>query len=99
MFVHDRAETSLPKHPSLDIQPSNTGRPLLGDSSSGQLRWSTGTLRRNHLLHAPFIQSATRKAAPARRAVVRASRSCLGSVTPIACVVALHEKASLGQQK
>ncbi|MPC72353.1 hypothetical protein E2C01_066656 [Portunus trituberculatus] len=38
MFVHDRAKTTLPKHPSLDIQPSSTGRPLLGDPSSGWLR-------------------------------------------------------------
>ncbi|MPC48518.1 hypothetical protein E2C01_042292 [Portunus trituberculatus] len=29
MFVHDRAETPLPKHPSLDTQPSNTGRPSM----------------------------------------------------------------------
>ncbi|MPC55591.1 hypothetical protein E2C01_049534 [Portunus trituberculatus] len=25
MFVHNRAETPFPKHPSLDTQPSNTG--------------------------------------------------------------------------
>ncbi|MPC48434.1 hypothetical protein E2C01_042207 [Portunus trituberculatus] len=35
MFVHNRAETTLPKHPSLYTQPSNTRRPLLGDPSSG----------------------------------------------------------------
>ncbi|MPC83437.1 hypothetical protein E2C01_078146 [Portunus trituberculatus] len=36
-FVHDRAKTppTLQKHPSLDTQPSSTGRPLLGDPSSG----------------------------------------------------------------
>ncbi|MPC95717.1 hypothetical protein E2C01_090941 [Portunus trituberculatus] len=45
-----RAETPLPKHPSLDTQPSNTGQPLLGDPSSGWLRWSTGSWRRNHLV-------------------------------------------------
>ncbi|MPD02953.1 hypothetical protein E2C01_098562 [Portunus trituberculatus] len=49
MFVHDRVETSLSKHPSLDTQPSSTGRPLMGDPSSGWLLWSTGSLRRNHL--------------------------------------------------
>ncbi|MPC56823.1 hypothetical protein E2C01_050789 [Portunus trituberculatus] len=37
-FVHDRAKTPLPKHPSLDTQPSSTGRPLLGDPSTGQSR-------------------------------------------------------------
>ncbi|MPC35965.1 hypothetical protein E2C01_029404 [Portunus trituberculatus] len=47
MFVNDRAETPLPKHPSLNTQPSSTGRPLLGDPYSGWLRWSTGSLRRN----------------------------------------------------
>ncbi|MPC67266.1 hypothetical protein E2C01_061439 [Portunus trituberculatus] len=50
MFVHDRAETPLPKHPSLDTQPSNTGRPLLGNPSSGWLHWSTASLYRNHLV-------------------------------------------------
>ncbi|MPC63841.1 hypothetical protein E2C01_057947 [Portunus trituberculatus] len=45
-----RAEIPLPKDPSLDTQPSSTGRPLLGHPSSGWLRWSTGSLRRNHLV-------------------------------------------------
>ncbi|MPC57726.1 hypothetical protein E2C01_051714 [Portunus trituberculatus] len=45
-----RAETPLPKHPCLDTQPSSTGRPLLGDTFSGCFRWSTGSLRRNHLV-------------------------------------------------
>ncbi|MPC30757.1 hypothetical protein E2C01_024026 [Portunus trituberculatus] len=49
-FVHDRAETPLPKHHRLDNQPSSTRRPLLSDLSSGWLRWSTGSLRRNHLV-------------------------------------------------
>ncbi|MPC19579.1 hypothetical protein E2C01_012497 [Portunus trituberculatus] len=49
-------------------------------------------------LRAPSIPSATRKAAPARRAVVRASRSCLGSVTPIASVVALHVSKLVHQE-
>ncbi|MPC96921.1 hypothetical protein E2C01_092202 [Portunus trituberculatus] len=40
----------LPKHPSLDTQPSSTGRPLLGDPSSGWFRLSTGCLRKNHLV-------------------------------------------------
>ncbi|MPC61471.1 hypothetical protein E2C01_055543 [Portunus trituberculatus] len=35
MFFHDRAETPLPKHPSLDTQPSNTGRPLLAIPLAG----------------------------------------------------------------
>ncbi|MPC71818.1 hypothetical protein E2C01_066108 [Portunus trituberculatus] len=38
MFVHDKAETSLPKHPSLDTQPFSIGRLLLEDPSSGWLR-------------------------------------------------------------
>ncbi|MPC54470.1 hypothetical protein E2C01_048388 [Portunus trituberculatus] len=50
MFVHDRAETPFPKHPSLDTQPSSTEGPLLGDPSSGWLSWSTGSLRRNYLV-------------------------------------------------
>ncbi|MPC35947.1 hypothetical protein E2C01_029387 [Portunus trituberculatus] len=50
MFVHDRAETPLLKHPTLDTQPFSTGWPLLGDPSSGWLRWSTGSLRTNHLV-------------------------------------------------
>ncbi|MPC96635.1 hypothetical protein E2C01_091906 [Portunus trituberculatus] len=45
-----RAETPLPKHTSLDTQPSSTGQPLLGETSSGWVRWSTGSLRRNHLV-------------------------------------------------
>ncbi|MPC59316.1 hypothetical protein E2C01_053334 [Portunus trituberculatus] len=63
MFVHERAETPIPKHPSLDTQLSSSGRPILGDPFSGWLRWSTGSLRRNHLAW-PFTGDLTSMGSP-----------------------------------
>ncbi|MPC81922.1 hypothetical protein E2C01_076563 [Portunus trituberculatus] len=43
IFVQDRAEIPLPKHPSLDTEPYSTGRPPAG-GSTGPLAAYVGTI-------------------------------------------------------